>query len=83
MRWFLLWFVLILAACLVIGLIGRNLWRKTKALTAEVTAASDRLSAVSASLAELSAQQSQRSERPAGLPERDSSKSGRAASAGP
>jgi hypothetical protein len=53
MRWLLLWIVLFLAAGSLLGLLGRNLWRKSKALSAEVTAASDRLAAVSASLTEL------------------------------
>jgi hypothetical protein len=53
MRWVLLWVVLVLAAGVVLGLLGRGLWRKTKTLTAELTAASDRLAAVSATLAEL------------------------------
>ncbi|MDQ1668522.1 MAG: hypothetical protein QOE40_583 [Actinomycetota bacterium] len=53
MRWVLLWIVLVLAAGVVLGLLGRSLWRKTKTLTAELTAASDRLAAVSATLAEL------------------------------
>jgi hypothetical protein len=53
MRWVLLWIVLVLAAGVVLGLLGRSLWRKTKTLTAELSAASDRLAAVSATLAEL------------------------------
>jgi hypothetical protein len=53
MRWVLLWIVLVLAAGVVLGLLGRGLWRKTRTLTAELTAASDRLAAVSATLAEL------------------------------
>jgi hypothetical protein len=53
MRWVLLWVVLVLAAAGVLGLLGLGLWRKAKALTAEVTQASDRLSAVAASLADL------------------------------
>jgi hypothetical protein len=53
MRWVLLWIFLVLAAGVVLGLLGRSLWRTTKTLTAELTAASDRLAAVSATLAEL------------------------------
>jgi len=56
MRWVLLWVVLVLAAGAVLGLLGRSLWRKAKALTAEMTAASDRMSAVAASISELSQQ---------------------------
>jgi hypothetical protein len=55
MSWVLLWIVLLLAAVLVLGLLGRTVWRKAKALTAEVTVASERLAAVADSLAELSA----------------------------
>ena len=58
MRWVLLWVVLVLAAAGVLGLLGRSLWRKAKALTAELTEASDRMSAVAASISELSAQAS-------------------------
>jgi hypothetical protein len=53
MRWVLLWVVLVLGAAAVLGLIGRNLWRKAKALTGEMSAASERLSAVASSLADL------------------------------
>lgn len=53
MLWVLLGVVLLLGAALVFGLLGRALWRKTKALTADVSAASDRLAAVAASLSEL------------------------------
>jgi hypothetical protein len=53
MLWVLLWVVLLVGAALVLGLLGRSLWRKTKALTTEVTEASDRLAAVAASLSEL------------------------------
>ena len=53
MRWVLLWVALVLAAAGVLGLIGRTLWYKAKALTAEVTQASERLSAVADSLAAL------------------------------
>jgi hypothetical protein len=53
MRWVLLWVVLVLAAAGVLALIGRSLWRKAKALTAEMSQASERMSAVAASLADL------------------------------
>jgi Flp pilus assembly protein CpaB len=56
MRWVLLWLVLVLAAAGVLGLVGRNLWRKAKALTAELGQAGERLSAVTASLADLQEQ---------------------------
>jgi hypothetical protein len=52
-RWVLLWVVLVLAAGAVFALLGRSLWRKAKALTAELTEASDRMSAVAASISDL------------------------------
>jgi hypothetical protein len=63
MRWVLLWVVLVLAAAGGLGLIGRSLWRKAKALTAELTQAGDRLSAVTASLADLQEQAAGRGQR--------------------
>ena len=56
MRWVLLWVVLVLAAGAVLGLLGRSLWRKAKALTVEMTEASERMSAVAASISELAQQ---------------------------
>jgi hypothetical protein len=56
MLWVLLWVVLVLAAVVVLGLLGLSLWRKAKALTREIGTASDRLAAVSDSLSDLSAQ---------------------------
>jgi hypothetical protein len=53
MLWVLLWLVLLLGAALVLGLLGRTLWRKAKALTAELGAASDRLSALATSINDL------------------------------
>lgn len=55
MRWVLLWVVLLLGAGLTFALVGRMLWRKAKALTAEVTRASDRMAEVAGSLSELAA----------------------------
>jgi hypothetical protein len=46
--WFLLWLVLVLAAALFFAYLGRHLWRKAKALTAELGAASDRLGEIAA-----------------------------------
>jgi hypothetical protein len=53
MLWVLLWLGLLLGAALVLGLLGRTLWRKAKALTAELGAASDRLSALATSINDL------------------------------
>jgi hypothetical protein len=63
MRWVLLWIVLVLAAGAALGLIGRDVWRKAKALTAEMTTASDRLAAASASLTRLAERTEPPSER--------------------
>jgi hypothetical protein len=51
--WFLLWAVLLIGAGVVFWLLARRLYRKGKALSAELTVASDRLAEVSAALAEL------------------------------
>jgi ketopantoate reductase len=52
--WVLLWVVLILGAGAVLGLLGWRLWQKLRALTTEVGEASERLTAVLASLNDLS-----------------------------
>jgi hypothetical protein len=52
--WALLWVVLLLGAGLVLGLLGRMLWRKAKALTREVGEATERLTAILAALNEVS-----------------------------
>lgn len=52
MLWFLLWLVLVLLAAAFLGYLGRHLWRKAKALTAELGAASDRLGEIAAALSE-------------------------------
>jgi hypothetical protein len=51
--WFLLWAALLIGAGVVFWLLGRRLYRKGKALSTELTVASDRLAEVSAALAEL------------------------------
>ena len=53
MRWVLVWVVLLLAAAGVFFLLGRDLWRKARALTRELGVATDRLSEVSDRLADL------------------------------
>jgi hypothetical protein len=53
LTWALLWVVLLLGAGLVLGLLGRMLWRKAKALTHEVGEATERLAAVLAALNDL------------------------------
>ncbi len=54
MRWVLVWVVLLLAAAGVFFLLGRDLWRKARALTRELGVATDRLTEVTDRLAELS-----------------------------
>jgi hypothetical protein len=59
--WFLLWFVLVLAAAAFFAYLGRHLWRKAKALTTELGVASDRLGAIAAGISESSAPRHPRS----------------------
>jgi hypothetical protein len=51
--WFLLWAVLVLGAAGLFFLLGRDLWRKSKALARELTAATDRLTELGDRLAGL------------------------------
>ncbi len=53
MRWFLLWSVLVLAAAGVFFLLGRNLWRTSRALVRDLGAAADRLDVLTERLTEL------------------------------
>lgn len=46
MLWVLVWVVLVLAAAAVFFLLGRDLWRKARALTRELGTASDRLAQI-------------------------------------
>ena len=52
MLWFLLWLVLVLVAAAFLAYLGRHVWRKAKALTAELGAASDRLGEIAAAISE-------------------------------
>ena len=54
MLWVLVWVVLVLAAAGFFFLLGRDLWRKARALTRELGVATDRLTEVTERLAELS-----------------------------
>ena len=63
MLWVLVWVILVLAAAGVFFLLGRDLWRKAKALTHELGVATDRLSEVSDRLAELTPPDTHRGER--------------------
>lgn len=53
MLWFLLWTVLVLGAAGVFFLLGRDLWRKSKALVRELSAATDQLTELGDRLADL------------------------------
>ena len=55
MVWVLVWVVLVLGAAAVLFLIGRNLWRKIKALTRELGEVTDRLEAIGAASDRISA----------------------------
>jgi hypothetical protein len=61
--WFLVWVVLVLAAAGVFFLLGRDLWRKARALTRELGVATDRLAEVSDRLADLAASDAPGGER--------------------
>jgi hypothetical protein len=51
--WVVLWVVLVLGAGVVFALLGRMLWKKAKALIAEIGTSSERLTAVLAQLNDL------------------------------
>lgn len=59
--WVLIWAVLIIGSAGVFFLLGRSLWRRTKAFGHELTQATDRLAAVTEALSEST-------ERPASEP---------------
>jgi hypothetical protein len=50
--WFLLWFIPIAAALGVFAVLGLRLYRQAKALTAELSAASDRLTQAASALSD-------------------------------
>ena len=54
MLWVLVWVILVVVAAGVFFLLGRDLWRKARALTRELGVATDRLTEVTDRLAELS-----------------------------
>jgi hypothetical protein len=51
--WVVLWVVLVLAAGALFGLLGLMLWKKAKALIAEIGTSTERLTAVLAQLNDL------------------------------
>ena len=53
MSWVAVWVVLVLAAAIVFFLLGRDLWRKAKALTRELGIASDQLAEIADRLDDL------------------------------
>jgi hypothetical protein len=50
--WFLLWLVLVAAAVGLLAYLGVRLWRQAKALTSELSVASDRLGEIAAAMGE-------------------------------
>ena len=50
MLWFLLWFVLVVAAAVFLGYLARNLYRQAKALMQQAAAASDRMGEITAAM---------------------------------
>jgi uncharacterized membrane protein (DUF4010 family) len=48
--WFLLWFVLVVAATAFLGYLARNVYRQGKALMREAAAASDRMGEITAAM---------------------------------
>jgi ketopantoate reductase len=50
LAWILLWVVLVLGAGAILGLLGLTLWRKAKALTREIGETTERLTAVLATI---------------------------------
>ena len=63
MLWVLVWVVLVLAAAGIFFLLGRDLWRKARALTRELGVATDRLTEVTDRLADLTPSDAHRGER--------------------
>jgi hypothetical protein len=53
MIWVLIWAVLVIGALAVLFVLGRRLWRQTKALSRELSVVSERFAEVSDRLAEL------------------------------
>jgi hypothetical protein len=54
--WVLVWTVLVVAACGVLFVLGRRLWRQMRTLTRELGEASDRLAEITDRLADLGAE---------------------------
>jgi hypothetical protein len=48
--WFLLWLILVAGAVGLFAYLGVRLWRQAKALTSELSAASDRLGEISSAM---------------------------------
>lgn len=55
MLWFLLWFVLVVAAAAFLGYLALHLYRKAKALKREAADAADRLGEITAAMEKSSA----------------------------
>jgi len=55
--WALVWLVLVLGAAAVLGLLARDVWRRSRLLVRELGAATDRLTEITDRLGDLSASQ--------------------------
>jgi hypothetical protein len=53
--WVLVWLVLVLAAAAVLGLLARDLWRRSRLLVRELGAATDRLTEITDRIGDLEA----------------------------
>ena len=62
MLWFLLWFVLVVAAAAFLGYLARNLYRQAKALMRDAAAATDRLGEITAAMDQSTAPRDSRSD---------------------
>jgi DNA-directed RNA polymerase specialized sigma24 family protein len=60
--WFLLWFVLVVAAAAFLGYLARDLYRKAKALMRDAAAASDRFGEITAAMYQAPAPRDSRSD---------------------
>jgi hypothetical protein len=69
--WFIVWLVLVLAAAAVLGLLGRDLWRRSRLLVRELGAATDRLTEITDRLGDLEAAREAPGAAPPGRGARD------------
>jgi hypothetical protein len=69
--WFLVWLVLVLAAAAVLGVLGRDLWRRSRLLVRELGAATDRPTEITDRLGDLEAARQSPRAAPPGRPAGD------------